>query len=240
MKIAICDDEEPILLEAATLISEYCLKHSYNYSITKYTDGNKLLADFSAEQYDIAFLDIYMCNSNGIKIAKQLRKIAPDLLIVFITSSLDDAINGYAVQATHYLLKPIVPSDINEALDRCCKIIQQPEAYILAERNNEKFKIPLKHIIYIEVIDKKCFLTTTSGTYESRSSISYLEDELKSHNFYRCHRSFIVNFQQVLSCNNNGFKMKNNVLIPIRNRGVTEAKKLFTDFLFELVRSSGI
>ena len=57
--------------------------------------------------YDVFLLDIYMHNMSGIQVAEEIRKKDKYVLIIFITSSKDYAVEVYRVHASDYLLKPI-------------------------------------------------------------------------------------------------------------------------------------
>ena len=52
-------------------------------------------------------------------------------------------------------------------------------------------------IIYIKLVNKKATVHTTDNIYESNSSLEELERRLSNMEFYRCHRSYIVNMEYV-------------------------------------------
>nr|SUY21480.1 two-component response regulator [Clostridioides difficile] len=55
---------------------------------------------------DIIFLDIELGKSNGVDIAKTIRKHSKDTIIIFVTGFSDYVFHGYDVGALNYILKP--------------------------------------------------------------------------------------------------------------------------------------
>lgn len=62
---------------------------------------------------------------------------------------------------------------------------------------NKLIVIHLSDILYIEADEKKCKIFTTSGEYQSKLKISQLENILPKNNFFRSHRSYIININKV-------------------------------------------
>lgn len=67
---------------------------------------------------DYAFLDIRLRGGNGINLAKEIKKIKPRTKILFCTAYSDRAIDAFGVNAVGYLLKPITPKKIRDALNQ--------------------------------------------------------------------------------------------------------------------------
>lgn len=65
---------------------------------------------------DVAFLDIEMGGMTGLQLAARLKKIKPDIHIVFVTGFHKYAVDAFAIHATGYLLKPVSEETINREL----------------------------------------------------------------------------------------------------------------------------
>ena len=89
--------------------------------IDRYTNGKELLD--STKIYHMLFLDIEIQEENGIEIAMELRKRLPDMIIVVITSYLKYSLEGYKIQASRYLLKPIHETLLYSELDEILQSI---------------------------------------------------------------------------------------------------------------------
>ncbi len=95
------------------------------------------LADFSDMLPEVVFLDIEMPGMNGVELAKKLRAIKPDLMIVFLTAYAQYAVNAFEVEAVDYLLKPIVTEDLNRVIKRLHKNRAKADTKWRADAENE-------------------------------------------------------------------------------------------------------
>ena len=73
---------------------------------------------------DVAVLDISMQELNGIELAEMLKKIYPDLQIIFVTGYDEYALSAYHLNAMGYLLKPYTFDDVNIAIKRVKLLIE--------------------------------------------------------------------------------------------------------------------
>lgn len=98
IKIAIVDDQE----EDAELLKEYLAKYEEEHSIlvqsTVFLASFDFLEKYHGE-YDVIFLDIEMPGSNGLEVAREIRSKDDAVGIIFVTSMVPYAINGYEVNA---------------------------------------------------------------------------------------------------------------------------------------------
>lgn len=85
---------------------ERCTKKGRDYHISWLSDGIDLVDDYQG-QYDIIFLDIQMKHMDGMSAAEKIRAMDADVVIIFITSTVSYAVQGYAVDALGYVLKPV-------------------------------------------------------------------------------------------------------------------------------------
>ena len=190
---------------------------------------------------DVIFLDINMPDMNGISLGKIITKMYPDMKIVFITAYKDYAVDAFEIKAFDYLLKPYSESRIKNLLKSLINI--KNEKTILIKNNNLKkitvniderlYVISLNDIDYIEASEKETLIFSNQKKYVSRIKISKWEEMLKENNFYRCHRSFIVNLDKITEIEqwfNSSWilKIKNyTTAIPVSRNNIKELKELF-------------
>lgn len=65
---------------------------------------------------DVAFLDIQIGGMTGLQLAVELKKIRPDIRIIFVTGYSQYAVDAFAIHATGYLLKPVEKEDVEREL----------------------------------------------------------------------------------------------------------------------------
>ena len=190
---------------------------------------------------DVIFLDINMPDMNGISLGKIITKMYPDMKIVFITAYKDYAVDAFEIKAFDYLLKPYSESRIKNLLKSLINI--KNEKTILIKNNNLKkitvniderlYVISLNDIDYIEASEKETLIFSNQKKYVSKIKISKWEEMLKGNNFYRCHRSFIVNLDKITEIEqwfNSSWilKIKNyTTAIPVSRNNIKELKELF-------------
>ena len=92
IKIAICDDERRFVDQIRDILKEYCEEIGQMVYIEGFYDGRMLLDQYRC-QFDVIFLDIKMPYIDGMEVAEKIREKDQDVMIVFLTSILDRAID---------------------------------------------------------------------------------------------------------------------------------------------------
>ena len=115
MLIGICDDTRA----DAEKIRFALMDITDELEMVWFDTGEKLLESIkSGRFYSLIFQDIYLENENGMDIAQEVRKLSPETQVIFVTTSLDHAVDAFKVQAADYLVKPCEESDIVKAFAR--------------------------------------------------------------------------------------------------------------------------
>ena len=140
-------------------------------------------------------LDVEMGAMDGVTLAKQIRPGNKEVQIIFITGYMDYILDGYEVEALHYLLKPISSENLFPVLDRAVSRLAENEKVLLVRHNDESVRIPFYEIRYLEVMGN--YVTSyADGEYKVKATLSYFEKELDGL-FLRIGRSYIVNLKCV-------------------------------------------
>ncbi len=117
MKIAVCDDDPNDRALMLSLVREYLELHNYHIRIDEFESGEAFLAA-EVPSYDLAILDIFMDELNGIETAKKLMQDNPNTRIIFCSTSNAYAAESYDVSALRYFIKPISREKLFGKLDR--------------------------------------------------------------------------------------------------------------------------
>ena len=190
---------------------------------------------------DVIFLDISMPDMNGISLGKIVTKMYPNMKIVFITAYKDYAVDAFEIKAFDYLLKPYSETRIRNLL----KSLVNTETEVISSIKNSNLKkitvniderlnvISLNDVDYIEASQKETLIFSNQKKYISKIKISKWEEMLKGYNFYRCHRSFIINLDKITEIEqwfNSSWiiKIKNyTTAIPVSRNNIKELKEIF-------------
>ncbi len=198
MQIAVCDDEKEIRDMFAEKIRKICPKAS----LSLYRSGEELL--LSDQEPDILLLDIQMPGKNGMETAKDLRRKNKKAIIIFVTALDDYVFQAFDVGAFHYLVKPFDDEKFAQVLQNAADQAEDRKRFEDAGRKGEMpslvittggkhITVRLEDIVYAEVFDRKVILHTMDADIEYYGKMKELEEKAGD-DFYRTHRSFLVNF----------------------------------------------
>lgn len=196
ISIAICDDSIAILESMKKMLKRYSVE-SEEIRISTFHSGNSLIENY-CDNFDIIFLDIKMPGVSGIETAEKIRERDDKVTLIFLTSLLGHALDGYAVRAMNYLIKPLSYNRLKIEIDKWCSNIRdKEEPYITISNDDGNYKVLLKSISYIETYNRNLLVHTEKENIVCYKKLKVLENELKMLGFARCHSSFIVNLLYV-------------------------------------------
>lgn len=135
MYIALCDDDQTTLKELKSYVSAHFAATAYTVQI----DFFSCVEDFlnCRQTYDIVFMDIYYDGMNGMDAVKYMQR-TENCQIVFSTASREYAVEAFAVDAAHYLVKPLTQAKVSDALDRCLKLHEPDFRKDSGNKNQER------------------------------------------------------------------------------------------------------
>ena len=237
IKIALCDDEAKILDEVSSYINKYAEKKSNQRIEISRFDSAKAL-DFALDEssFDIFVLDVYIGKEMGTALAKNIRRRGIDSPIIFLTTSVEHAPQGYETGTLRYLIKPLDPKKFYEALDA---------AFLQAEKVNERMiklktengveTINANHIMYSEAHDHYQYVVLNDRRQiKVRNTVTELLTTLmRNGGFVRVGSAYIVNLRNVKNVSTYKLDLYNDMSIPIPRGKHIEIKKAFWDYQCE-------
>lgn len=229
LKVAICDDENNERESIVHMVDKALNFKNKQYKIFEFINGEELLS--SALLFDIYFLDIKLDKLTGIEVAKKIRLINENAVIIFITGLKDYVFDAFDVRAFHYILKPVDQDKLKEILYSALLQFDKKDKFILVKTNRVSTKILIKDIIYIESQQRKLKVHTTYDIIEYYYKLSDIEQELSNDNFFRCHKSYIVNLKYVHSYDNTFITLKNFEKIYVSKYKLADFSKTFMYYL---------
>ena len=232
IRVAICEDD-PIDAETLCRIA----RDSIPCEVHRFASGEAFLNADPAGRYDVVLMDIYLGDLNGVEVLRRLRDADKRVEIVFVTNSESHALDGYGLKAARYIVKPFDREQIEEALLTVAKKIESMRGEVLSVvRNRRRFDLPLRDILYVAAQKQVCTICTQRETLKIYSSINALEASLTPPRFLRCHRSYVVNLDQVCHLDNGDFVMSNGDHVYVSVRSFRRMKAVYEARLFERAR----
>lgn len=198
IRIAIVEDEDYQAQTLQRYLERFSSENRVDFTIRRFAEAVSLLDNYSPD-YDLIYMDIRMPYMNGMDAAHRLRALDQDVLLVFVTTLTQYAIQGYEVEALDYIVKPINYYDFALKLTRALKKLPQEaaEGMLLVGSENGTIRINPRSVRYVEVTGHQVVYHTLNGDVQQYGSLSQVEKELDATQFVRCNSCFLVNMQYV-------------------------------------------
>ncbi len=214
LKALIIDDEEASRTVLRNYLKNYCPHVELLGEVENIQDGFQLIKKTTP---DLVFLDIEMPFGNAFDLLEKFEAIPFE--IIFITAFSQYAIQAIQLSACSYLLKPVCIDDLVEAVAKVEQNLIQKKsiksANILLENlsiENKQLKkivlptfegfdvVMLKEIIRCEANDNLTDVYLTDGKKKTVcKTLKYFENLLSDFDFYRTHKSHLININFVMS-----------------------------------------
>jgi two-component system LytT family response regulator len=235
LRAVIIDDIDAIRNKNTALIKEHCPGVSIMAEANDVKSGVEVIKKFLP---DLVFLDVEMPDGTGFDLLQQLKPVT--FKVIFITGFQDFAIKAFRFSAIDYLLKPIEPADLIEA-------VQKAEETLNKEALDLKFKTLFTNIERPKNL-QKLVLKTTEKLYsvnvqdivncESEknyttfyfvnapklmvsTTLKEYETLLAPLGFFRSHQSHLINmlyFDHFVKADGGTIVMKNKTAVPLASR----------------------
>ncbi len=234
MKIAcIAIDDEPL---AVKKISAYIQKTPFLELVAECRSAFEAMEIINSRTIQLLFIDINMPDLNGMEFVKSL---AEKPCVVFTTAYSEYAVEGFQIDATDYLLKPITYSSFLKAANKVKNLIDltansQKESmrttasHLFVKSDYKLIRIELDDIKYIESQHEyiKIHLINSIPVL-TQLSMKAIEEQLPAGRFMRVHRSYIVNLKRISVIDRNRIVFDGKVYIPVSE----QFKRKFQDYI---------
>ncbi|MBV1924506.1 MAG: LytTR family DNA-binding domain-containing protein [Flavobacteriaceae bacterium] len=243
MKAIIIDDESKARNLLRILIEENCPKITQIFEASDLLSGVEII---KKETPNIVFLDIEMPEHSGLEILNFIEKDVLNFEIIFTTAYSEYAIQAFQLSAIDYLLKPVRPSQIKEAVDKAIQLIGKSQINTRLEElknslnssNFNKIGLPvsdgIKFVSFDDIIMMEAdgMYTKISTKTENEILISkplkHFVDLLKNiPTFYKPHRSFLINLKYITQY----VKSDGGYIVMDNGKGVSISKEKKEEFL---------
>jgi len=238
LKIAICDDETIILEEVSFYIKKYSEQSGKSeLEVFPFNSASSLLNSIdNGALFDIFMLDVYIGDEMGTTLAREIRAREIESPIIFLTTSVEHAPQGYETGTLRYLIKPLEPEKFYEAMDAALlqaeKITKQ---LIRLKTENGIESINANNIMYSESHDHHQYIKLDNDQLlKVRTTVSELYAMLaKNDGFFRLGSAYIINLRNIKNLTSSEILLYNNTTIPIPRGKYAELKKVFWNFQCE-------
>ncbi len=208
VKAVIVEDEQKGLNNLKNLLEQYCEEVEIIGQAKSVAEGVEIFSDPEVDP-DVAFLDISLPDGLVFQLLNQLRPI--DFEIIFVTAYEKYAIKACEYSSIGYIVKPIDPDSLKEAVSRI-RIRQDNQSDKRLEIFNNYYNNPnaftkmsisaldgiyfvnIRDIVRFEAEDNYTHIYMQNGERITASkTIKSFEDLLAPFNFYRVHKRHVIN-----------------------------------------------
>ncbi len=218
MRIAIVEDEEEFRTVLKNYIDRYASESGETIRVSMFTEGLTFLEEYHGG-YDLILMDILMPHMSGMETARKLRLVDETVVIVFITSMVQYAIQGYEVNAAAYLVKPAAYGQFSDTMDRIRRTVLRTEtATVIVSQKENSVVLPVRKIAYIEVYNHSLVFHTQDSSYEMRGSLTEYETDPRFEGFVKVSKSHMVNVAFIAAIDEDTLTVAGDVLPLTRRR----------------------
>lgn len=228
LKVALCDDDPVMLANIKGYISAHFSKTSSNASLKEFSQSVGLIGAIEdGDRYDIYILDIEMLEADGLEVAERIRTYQPGAVIIFLTSHMEYAPEGYKVRALRYVQKLNYQESLPEALDEALASHKQVDDKSLAVFHyGNVTRIFLRDIIYIKKAHRSLNIyTTEQGVISDNRSLKDLYGILNDPRFIFTDRSYLINLDFARQIDGGWMILQGDQKVPISRPMMASVKK---------------
>lgn len=206
LKVIVCDDE----MGMRTVLKKAVEKVDGFKVIGEAQDGEETIMLVDRLRPDVVFVDIEMPKLSGLECAKKIADIDPKIIIIFATGYNEYMGEAFEVYAFDYIVKPFKIERIYKTLEKIKETnhLKEESADRIIPKEKRLDKIPVKNkeglsfidtkdIIMIQREERSTVIYTVNNNYTTSESLSSLEEKLDQTQFFRSHKSYIVNLSRI-------------------------------------------
>ncbi len=199
IKCVIIEDEQ----HTSRLMEDYVSKIKQLELMGTFISPISLLNYNKLDEIQLIYLDIQMPEMTGIDF---LKSIPTNAEIILTTAYSEYALQGYELNVTDYLLKPVELGRFIAATNKAIENIKlkqlrdaksSDDDYIVVKVDKKHVKINIKDIVYIQADWNYMNIYTIKEKHMVLGTLKSIEEVLSAKNFVRIHKSYLINLSHV-------------------------------------------
>lgn len=216
MRIAICDDEKGALDSLCAMVET----SRFANQVHGFLSPEKLWEAIEfGTHFDLVMLDIeWNLPQNGIDFAARLFPVSPNTQVIYVTGYNDRFSQQIFLKPANicgYLVKPVQEELLSQLLGKAWKTAEEwEEQKLLVQQKGVLHAIPLRKIYYLESRGHQVSVHTLEERILCYDRLESMKERLPE-NFLQCHKSYLVNLDNVRRIERNRLILKSEEEVPI-------------------------
>lgn len=206
MQVAICEKN----LSDLSKIEEILSHHTSEYE--SYSDVNRLVRDIEENRklFELYLLDIELDGYQVIDIAKKIRAISPNSLIVFLTNYEKFMPLVFEIRTFDYLLKPITKQKLDLVLNRATHYLNISKNYFNFTYKKINYVLDASKILYFEKKGRTAYIYYEDKLFKCNMTALEILKQLDNSNFIQIHSAYIINLNYIQGYTSKYILIQNN------------------------------
>lgn len=231
IRIAILDDEKTDLEMEEQITRQYFCSKQTECETVIYQSVEWFLLGLREEKFDLYILDAEMPGKNGIEVAKEIRKLYPEPVIIYVTNHLNYAVEAYEVNTYRYIAKNTMEQGLKAVYDTLLPILlAKEERYYIVKKRSELEKIAYSDIFYVKKEGKCAVFVHRNGETSVRESLSAIEKALDSREFIMADRGYLANIRHVMKMKSRELYMRDGNIITVGRERFKYVREAILDY----------
>lgn len=218
IRIAVCDDVAEICSELENIILDFQEQAGQKLTVDVFYSGEELVNYIkNGNSFDLIFLDIEIGKINGVEVGHFIRDELKDYItkIVYISSKSSYDRQLFDVQPLHFLPKPLDGEKVINDIKLAIRLLEKENKTFSFKTGTQLYRLPVKEIIYFESAGRQIKRISFNETFYFYGTVDSVKEQLSKSRFIMPHRSYIVNYDNIVSIKKDEIKMCNGDIIPI-------------------------
>lgn len=198
IRVAIVEDERVSAQALNNCLRRYGEENGTEFDVHFFTNAVDFLEAYR-HNFEIVFMDVSMPGMNGMEASHRLREMDTQVVLVFVTSLAQYAVEGYEVDALDFVVKPVNYYSFKMKIKKALAAASRNTGTVLTVPYSSGFHyLKASDILYIEVqTHELIYHTVSSGNVTASGTLKTVEIQLMNDGFFRCNYCYLVNLNHV-------------------------------------------
>lgn len=229
MNIIICDNDIGICKNTQTIINSEMSNLSYKLCNTYICDSPNQLPKLKIlEKIDILIINIRLGNKSGIEIARSIRNIKPQIIIVFLSDNDEFDFESLRCRPLGFVCKSKLSLKLPQIIRDIYEELVEKQQVRLYKADKELVRIDLKELIYVEVYGHEMKMYMENQEVKTHYTLKKFCELYGRSGFIQCHKSYAVNYRFIYSVEKHTILLKvKQIRLPLsRHRSIYVKEQL--------------